>query len=196
MIKSVIFDFGNVIANFSQEEFIKKHNPKSLSLAEFQKLIFHNWPALDNGDIELDDYIQQALALAPKKAHQELINFFNEWTQYFEYNQPIYDLIKELETKDIDLYLLSNAPRFFAESLSKFEVLDNFKGFVISGVEKVSKPDEAIYQILLDRFNIDPKHALFIDDLEDNVKAAIDLGIKSIRYVDDTQAIKALLFNK
>ena len=97
MIKSVIFDFGNVIANFSQEEFIKKHNPQSLSLAEFQKLIFHNWPALDNGDIELDDYIQQALALAPKKAHQELINFFNEWTQYFEYNQPIYDLIKEFQ---------------------------------------------------------------------------------------------------
>lgn len=189
MITTVIFDFGNVIANFSQETFILKFKPESMHWKEFQKLIFYDWKALDDGEIELDEYIRELYKLAPKQAHGDIESFFSKWTSYFEYNQPIVDLIKDLEAKNIDMYLLSNAPSFFENALDRFDVLKNFKGYVLSGIEKVSKPETKIYQILLDRFNLNPETCLFIDDLVENIEAATKLGMHGIVYQGDTSSI-------
>jgi len=58
---------------------------------------------------------------------------------------------------------------------------------VVSGEEKTRKPFPEFYQRLLTRYNINPAEALFIDDNLRNVKAAEDLGIKSIHFQSPEQ---------
>ncbi len=193
MIKAVVFDFGNVIADFNQVELIKKFNPKSMEPLAFQNLIFQNWSDLDDGKIELEAYIEDCLKRAPASAKPEIIDFIHRWPQFLEYNEPIYELIKELEAKEVRLFLLSNAPKFFQESLPNFHILNSFEGFVLSGIEQVSKPDVRIYQVLLDRYDLQPETTLFIDDLIENVEAARKLGIEAVQYKGSTKEVYELL---
>ena len=57
-----------------------------------------------------------------------------------------------------------------------------FEGIIVSGEEKTRKPFKKIYQITIDRFEIDPTESLFIDDNLRNVKAAEKLNIKGIHF--------------
>lgn len=189
MIKAVVFDFGNVIADFNQVELIKQFNPKSMKPLAFQNIIFQNWSALDDGKIELETYIEDCLKRAPESAKPEIIDFIHRWPQFLKYNEPIYELIKELESKEVRLFLLSNAPKFFQESLPNFHILNAFEGLVLSGVEQVSKPNPRIYQILLERYDLQPESTLFIDDLKENVEAARALGIQAVQYKGSTDEI-------
>ena len=61
-----------------------------------------------------------------------------------------------------------------------FGLLD---GMVISGEEKVAKPDERIYRILLERYNLKAEESLFVDDNPDNLVTAEKLGFKTILFV-------------
>ena len=68
------------------------------------------------------------------------------------------------------------------------ELYDFFKhldGIVVSGDEKLIKPDPAIYNVLLNRYNIKAEESLFIDDNGDNIEAARKLGFHTIHLTDD-----------
>jgi 2-haloacid dehalogenase len=67
-----------------------------------------------------------------------------------------------------------------------------FDGRVVSGEEKTRKPFPEFYKILLQRYQVKPNEAVFIDDNLRNVKAATELGIKSIFYQNASQLITAL----
>lgn len=94
-------------------------------------------------------------------------------------------VLSDLRSAGIATFALTN---FSAE---KWEVakelwgfLDGFDGVVVSGNEKVTKPDLEIYQILLDRYELDPSRTFYTDDLEVNVEAARAVGIDAEVFVD------------
>ena len=66
----------------------------------------------------------------------------------------------------------------------RFPFLDWFEGVVVSGVEKQIKPDRAIYELLLNRYRVDPQRAVFIDDSTANVEGARRAGLHAIRFRD------------
>jgi 2-haloacid dehalogenase len=55
-------------------------------------------------------------------------------------------------------------------------------GYVISGIERVAKPDRKIFDILISRYGLDPRATVFVDDSPDNVAAAGEAGLVAIRY--------------
>lgn len=61
---------------------------------------------------------------------------------------------------------------------SDFDFLSLLDGIVVSGVEKVKKPDSRIYQILLTRYSLNPAECLFLDDREENLRAAALQGMQ------------------
>ena len=86
------------------------------------------------------------------------------------------------------LYALTNwQAGLFDIALVRYDFLHWFDGRVVSGEEKTRKPFPEFYQRLLTRYNINPAEALFIDDNLRNVKAAEDLGIKSIHFQSPEQ---------
>ncbi|MEA1911046.1 MAG: HAD-IA family hydrolase, partial [Spirochaetota bacterium] len=64
----------------------------------------------------------------------------------------------------------------------RFPSFDNFDGGVISFEVKLNKPDRRIYDSLLLKYNLDPGETLFIDDIQENITAAEELGIQGIHY--------------
>jgi len=70
-------------------------------------------------------------------------------------------------------------------------VLTEVKGKIISGAEKVIKPNHAIYKLLLERFSLIPEETVFIDDRPENIEAAQVLGIHGIVFNNPNQMRKS-----
>lgn len=85
-------------------------------------------------------------------------------------------------------YALTNwSAETFHIALDRYDFLHWFDGRVVSGEEKTRKPFHDFYQRLLDRYNVDPQQAVFIDDNLRNIKAGEELGIKGIHFHNPLQ---------
>ena len=86
------------------------------------------------------------------------------------------------------LYALTNwSAESFPVALEKFDFLHWFEGILVSGEEKMKKPDPAIFELMLERYKVDKDKALFIDDNMANVNAARNMGIESIQFTGSEQ---------
>ena len=75
----------------------------------------------------------------------------------------------------------------FQEALKRYEFLQHFKNILVSGKEGMKKPSADIYELCLNRFNIDRTKAIFIDDSARNVKGSEAVGLKAIRFTSPEQ---------
>jgi putative hydrolase of the HAD superfamily len=65
-------------------------------------------------------------------------------------------------------------------------------GKIVSGFEKLAKPDPRIYELLFERYSLDPTECVFLDDRQVNIDAAMKLGMKTILFTDHDSARKKL----
>jgi 2-haloacid dehalogenase len=87
----------------------------------------------------------------------------------------------------VPLYALSNWGKdtfAIAQTHERLGFLKHFDGMVISGHEGVIKPDPAIYELLCERYAIEPTDAVFIDDNESNIEAADRLGFHTVLFTN------------
>ena len=92
-------------------------------------------------------------------------------------------LLDALQRRGIPLYALSNfSAETFPYARERFAFLAWFDGIVISGDLGVTKPDARIYRSLLERYDITPSNALFIDDVAANVEAAREVGMQGLHF--------------
>jgi 2-haloacid dehalogenase len=92
-------------------------------------------------------------------------------------------ILRELKEAGHPLYGLTNwSHETFPFARERFDFLTLFDGIVVSGEEGMIKPDPKLYQTLLERYDIDPSRAVFIDDNKANVDAAEALGIHGIHF--------------
>jgi 2-haloacid dehalogenase len=89
----------------------------------------------------------------------------------------------DLKSLGASLYCLTNfSAETYPPTFERFEFLRWFRGVLVSGEVGVIKPDPRIFELLLERFAIDPKRAVYIDDVAANVGAARRFGIHAIRF--------------
>ena len=92
-------------------------------------------------------------------------------------------LSRSLRARGYGTYLLGNWSREeFDRALRRFDFLGEFAGAVIAGDHGIMKPDPGLFHIAIDRFGLDPKTTVFIDDSKANVAAAVELGFKGIVF--------------
>ncbi len=111
--------------------------------------------------------------------------FYERWEEML--GGPIHDtveLLRELHAANRHrLYALTNwSHENFPVALQRYDFLQLFQGILVSGAEKMKKPDPAIFNLLAQRYDITPTSAVFIDDNLRNVRAAGDLGFQSIHF--------------
>jgi 2-haloacid dehalogenase len=95
----------------------------------------------------------------------------------------VVEVLAELRERGTPLYLLSNfSTETFPTAFERFDFLRWFHGMVISGEVGVIKPDPRIYEVMLARFAIDPRRAVYIDDVAANAEAARPFGIHGIHF--------------
>lgn len=112
-------------------------------------------------------------------------DYYGRWEQMLK--GPIaetVEIFRQLKNKPgLRHYALTNwSAETFPIALDRYDFLHWFDGRLVSGEERIRKPFQEFYQLLLDRFSIDPKRALFIDDNLRNVEAAEKIGIKSVHF--------------
>ena len=138
---------------------------------------------------EYYDYVIRELNL-PEES-KDLLR--NEPMESYSYDEDLVSYIRKLK-KDYTIALLTNVDHSFLKKCRDYypEVVGMFDPVIASCVVKMIKPDPNIYKLTLKNIGCKPEEAVFIDDTEVFVKAAIDLGIHGIQYSNREQAIHDL----
>jgi len=185
MITTIIFDLGAVLIDWHPKHLYKKLFDNETDIDWFLANICTSaWNEEQDAGRPVKEGTEALVAQYPEYDAQ-IRAFYERWDEMLA--GPIagtLDLFKKLkESGRYKLYALSNwSGETWHIALSKYEFLNWFDGLVISGLEGIRKPDPQFYQLLLDRHNINPSEALFIDDNYRNVLAAREMGITSIHF--------------
>lgn len=102
-------------------------------------------------------------------------------------------VLAELKARGEKVYAITNFSREkWAECLIRFPFLQSFDGVVVSAHERLIKPDPAIYRVLFERYSLEARDCIFIDDSEKNIAAASETGMKTVHFIEPIDLRAAL----
>ena len=182
MIRTIIFDLGNVLISFVPSEYLKKKNYPSTIRNIILTDIFQSeeWRKLDNGDITLNEAID-SIALKSALKREEIALVFNFRADIMFPLDDNVRLLPELKKQGYAVYYLSNFPLdTFEEVKNDYYFFRHFDGGIISSEVKLSKPDERIFRYFLDKYSLNAGDCLYIDDTEENVRVAESTGMQGM----------------
>jgi len=182
MIRTIIFDLGNVLISFIPSEFLKKKNYPSTIRNTILRDVFQGeeWKMLDNGVITLNDAID-SIALKSALKREEIALVFNFRRDIMFPLDDNVRLLPALKKNGFRVYYLSNFPLdMFEEIRNDYYFFRHFDGGIISAEVKLSKPDVRIYRLFLDKYSLDAAECLYIDDIEENARAAESTGMQAL----------------
>jgi 2-haloacid dehalogenase len=184
---AVVFDVGNVLYGWDPDSFLIRQIADDEERMRFiEDVGLWEWhDTLDGGR----DFREAADELSEKfPAYADLIS---AWGERFgeTISDPIpgvHDIVQTLDAKGVPLFAITN---FSADFWTPFHdkeraFFSRFRDIVVSGREKLLKPDSAIYFLALGRFGLKPSEALFIDDRQINVDGALAVGMHAHLFVD------------
>jgi 2-haloacid dehalogenase len=184
---TIVFDLGAVLIDWHPDHLFKKIIPDHKEREAFYKEVCTpDWNEEQDGGRSLHEGTELLVARFPGKA--ELIRaYYGRWAEML--NGPIHgtvEILKELKDSGrYKLYALTNwSAETFPIAVDMYDFLGWFDGRVVSGEEKTRKPFTNMYTTLIQRFHIDPKKAVFIDDNERNLHPAKGLGMATIHFKD------------
>ena len=185
-INTLVFDFGGVLIDWNPAYvYLKEFRGNQEEMSHFLNTIC-SWEWNENQDAgySLQKATEERVALYPE--YERLIRmYYGRWEDMLGYEHT--DTVALLKTfKDHNKYRLIGLTNWshetFPVALERFAFLSWFEGIVLSGTEKMKKPDANIYTLTLDRYKIIPENAVFIDDKLENVHAAAQLGMHGIHF--------------
>ncbi len=195
MINTIIFDLGGVLIDWNPNYvFDQIFDSEERKQYFFENICTSDWNEQQDAGRSLQEGTEMLVAQHPEWEH-EIRAYYGRWREML--GGPIHDtvdILKQIKEADSHrLYALTNwSAETFPIAQELYDFLNWFEGIVVSGVEKTRKPFAGFYQILLDRYRVDPAKAIFIDDNFRNVKAASSLGIHGIHFQSPTQLKKEL----
>jgi putative hydrolase of the HAD superfamily len=152
-----------------------------------------DWVELDRGTLSLDQAIVRG-TLRTGLPREEVEKLLNAVPQSLTPIEETIDLIRTIRGLNNRLFVLSN---MHAASISYLEkrhkIWDLFDGVVISSRIQKFKPEIEIYEYLLTVHRLNAAETVFIDDMSENLAAASQIGIQTIRFVDADQCRKDLV---
>lgn len=190
MIKNIVFDLGGVLIGWSPKYVYRDLFDTDEEVDWFvNNICTLAWNEEQDGGRSIKEATTLLVAQHPKW-EKHIRAYYDRWSEML--SGPIYktvDILLELERQSKHrLYALTNwSAELFPIALSKYDFLNIFRGIIVSGAENLKKPDPAIYNLLLDRYNINAEETLFIDDNLRNIEAADKLGLKVIHFISPTQ---------
>lgn len=194
-IKNVIFDMGNVLMRFDGPYFASQFTNSPEDAAALNAALFGRaeWSLLDSGTIGHETMRRVARAHLDERLWPNLDECIAHWPEHSTPIEPTNALVARLKQEGYGVYLLSNASTRIREQLDHMPAWELMDGWVVSGIERMMKPDPAIYQLICDRYDLVPGECLFVDDNPDNCEGARVAGMQAVRYEGDVAAIEAAL---
>ncbi len=183
--RTVIFDLGGVLLDWDPRYLYRRLFGGDMESVEhfLANVCTPDWNRMQDGGRPFTEAEAEAVA-----GHPDKLDFILAWRNNF--NEMIAGPIEgsvailgDLRRRNVPLYALTNwSAETFAPQLKRFDFLAWFDGIVVSGQERLVKPDLAIFRVLVERYHINPKEAVFVDDASANVAAARELGMHGIHF--------------
>ena len=197
-INTIIFDIGSVLVQQVPLEIsLRQENPKFIPEELIDQLV-KIWCSSGTEQGSLEEQITIACIKAseygikgPLKQYMKYIAL--ESLRNIESCDYTIPMLRSLKMAGYKLYILSNWGKWHFEELQKRnefrEFLQYFDGGIVSYQVGLKKPDRKIYEVLIDKYNIDPTSAVFYDDKPENIQAAKEVGLNAVvfdRSIADT----------
>lgn len=198
MIRNVIFDYGNVLIDWSPWYLFFDHfgGDEAKCRHFLEHICNREWfTRVDQGE-SMDSCIEDLQRQYPEWA-DDISLFRDRWFDMCHGPVPgMQELIDELKMGGIGVFGLSNWPaETFPTARKRFRILSGIDNYVVSSFVGMVKPDPAIYRFLLDKYNLDAEDCVFIDDRIDNVNAAISVGMQGIQFDGSAQNLRNTLIS-
>ena len=194
-IETVIFDLGKVLIDWEPRRLFRKIFDDEEEMEYFlNNICTSDWNVQQDKGRLIKDANALLISQFPKYKNQ-IEAFYGRWEEMLGGPiQPTVDILKELvEAKKQRIYALTNwSAETFPIAIRDYDFLQWFEGILVSGDEKMIKPDLAIYDLICKRYNIDPTTAVFIDDSLKNIKGCEAYGMKGIHFKSGEQLRKEL----
>ena len=197
-INTVIFDIGGVMVGLGRIRFFEQfgYPPEMCERLMASTLTSPHWKEFDRGVLTDEEVIDRFVQDAPELEKEIRACMENIHGVVYRLDTSI-PWIKEIkESGRRVLYLSNYSMKVANENEDAMDFLPHMDGGLLSCDHKVIKPDPAFYQILIDRYGLEPDKCVFLDDLESNLETARDLGIHTILVRSHEQAaadLRALL---
>lgn len=186
-VEAVVFDVGNVLFRWDPEAFLDRQVADEAARLRFIRDVdlwaWHH--ALDGGRAFA------AAAVELSRAFPQHSHLIAAWGERFCETIPgempgVGPIVDALHAKGVPLFAITNfSADFWAPFRAREEAFfSRFRDVVVSGEEKMTKPDPAIYRRALARFGLEPGQALFVDDRAENVEGALAVGMAAHAFTD------------
>ena len=177
-VKAVLFDIGNVMIAWHPENLFRKVIADPERRAVFlETVVPMDWHINHDAGVSFADNRESILQRFPEFS-DEILAFDTRFDEML--GEPVAEtmaVIAELEAAGVPQYALTNMPAEKAQMVfDHIPVFHHMRDVIISGVEKMVKPDPAIYRLALERMSLTAPEVFFTDDNVANIEAADKLG--------------------
>lgn len=190
-IDTIIFDFGSVLIKGDHpEDHVREKLEGKISNEDLILLTKVYYDSIkDHETVTIEDAIRLYEMALPERLRKHAKLVYETMASSivaYDYTVPVLQNLKEA---GYELYYLSNWDKSgfeLCKKNGKFDFIKYFKDGIVSYEVGLTKPNEEIYQLLIDKFNINPKKAIFFDDKQENIKAAEKVGLNAVVFTQNT----------
>ena len=196
-INTIIFDLGGVLIDWNPLYVFTDLIPdEGRRTYFFQNVCTSEWNEQQDAGTLIALATEERISLFPDW-EQEIRAYYTRWAEMLgEANHGTVEILKNfIDSPDYKVYALTNwsAETFpIAKSMERFQFLHWFEGTLVSGEEMMIKPQPEIFELILNRYNIDRTKAIFIDDNLRNVNASNAVGLSAIHFQSSEQLAEEL----
>ena len=191
--KNIVFDIGGVLVDSNPRYLLKDYFNDN---REMEYFLTHICTPEWNLEQDKGRSLAEGTRILQNKYpeyHALIQLFYDKYEKMLKSDIPeTVALLKKLKAR-YKVYGLTNwSAETFKIAYAKFPFFKEFDGIVVSGQEKILKPDKRIYYRLLDRYNLKAENTVYIDDNIDNIRTAEEIGMVSIHFENAGQLEKEL----
>jgi 2-haloacid dehalogenase len=189
-----VFDLGGVLLDWNPRYLYRKLFDDEAEMERFlSEVCTMEWHHAHDLGVPPEQTSPPLVAAHPEYAEQ-----IWAWTQRTEEMlggpiEPTVEILRALKAAGVPCYALTNMETWtYPDRRERYPFLRCFDGSVVSGFEGVAKPDPRAFELLLERFGLDPARTVFIDDSRANVEAARGVGLQAVRF-ESPEQLRAVL---
>lgn len=186
-INNIVFDLGGVLIDWNPRYLYRQIFSDPEEMEFFLSHVCHgHWNEQQDGG---RDFLEACELLIPDwpQYREQIFAFYHRWPEML--NGPLEETVEVLrqyhQHTDYRVFAITNwSAQTYPIAQRQYDFLNWFEDVVVSGVEKMLKPQERIYRLLLDRNNLVAEECVFIDDNATNVQGAKAVGMQALRFTN------------
>lgn len=188
-IKNIVFDFGGVLMDWNPRYFFKDYFNDDEKMEYFlTNIAQQEWNEEQDRGRSLAEGTEIQIQKFPEW-EKDIRAYYDNWTVMLKSDIPHnVEVLRKLGNTQYELFGLTNwSEETFPYALENYDFFQLFNGkIVVSGTEKLIKPDPKIWHVLLERYQIQAQESVFIDDNAKNIETAQTLGFNTIHIHPET----------